>query len=234
MDGIRERVQSIRQRVSDLSLERWGRAAEIIAVTKTVEPSRIHELLSCGITRIGENRAQEILQKRPQLDASFRIDCIGRLQTNKVKYIIDQVGMIQSLDRMSLALEIDRRAVQTGRRMPVLIEINIGNEPQKGGIPAEEMMSFARETAGLEGLQIRGLMAVMPETDKPQELRPLFAKMRMLFEQLQDEAIQGTQIDELSMGMSGDYEVAAEEGATHLRLGSAIFGKRPLLKPQNA
>ena len=95
-------------------------------------------------------------------------------------------------------------------------------------------MPFARETAGLEGLQIRGLMAVMPETDKPQELRPLFAKMRMLFEQLQNEAIQGTQIDELSMGMSGDYEVAAEEGATHLRLGSAIFGKRPLLKPQNA
>ncbi|MBR1408908.1 MAG: YggS family pyridoxal phosphate-dependent enzyme [Clostridia bacterium] len=234
MDGIRERVESIRQRVSDLSLERWGRAAQIIAVTKTVEPERIHELLACGITRIGENRAQEILQKRPLLDASFRIDCIGRLQTNKVKYIIDQVGMIQSLDRMNLALEIDRRAVKMGRRMPVLIEINIGNEPQKGGIPAEELMPFAREAAGLEGLQIRGLMAVMPETDQPQELRPLFAKMRSLFEQLQSEAIRGTQIDELSMGMSGDYEVAAEEGATHLRLGSAIFGKRPLLKLKNA
>ncbi len=230
MTELKERVQAIERRVADLSLERWGRPAEIIAVTKTVEPERIRGLLPCGLTRLGENRAQEILQKRPLLDASFRIDCIGRLQTNKVKYIIDQVSMIQSLDRMNLAQEIDRRAQQTGRRMPVLIQVNIGREPQKGGIAEEELPAFAREAAKLSGLEIRGLMAVMPVSDRPEELRPLFVRMRGLFEHLRDEAVAGTRIEELSMGMSGDYEIAAEEGATHLRLGSALFGRRPAAK----
>lgn len=134
--------------------------------------------------------------------------------------------MIQSLDRETLAQEIDKRAQQHGLRMPVLIQVNIGNEPQKGGVAVENLMSFARYAAGLPGLDIRGLMAVMPDLRDEDALRPYFKHMRRLYEQLQCEAIARTKIEELSMGMSGDYELAAQEGATHVRIGSAIFGAR--------
>ena len=220
------RVLRIREELLGAAQERWGRAPEIIAVSKTVDAAVVNEVLDAGITRIGENRVQEIMAKMPYLDASFQIDLIGRLQNNKVKYIIDKVGMIQSLDRMSLAQEIDRRAQQRGVRMPVLIQVNIGSEPQKGGIPVEETLSFARSAAELGGLEIRGLMAVMPDLDDDDQLRPYFRRMRSLFDMLREEGIAGTRIEELSMGMSGDYLLAAQEGATHVRIGSAIFGSR--------
>ena len=156
---------------------------------------------------MGENRVQEILEKLPHLDASFQIDLIGQLQNNKVKYIIDKVAMIQSLDRESLAQEIDRRAQQHGIQMPVLIQVNIGSEPQKGGIAVEELFSFARKAAQLPGLDIQGLMAVMPFLQDDDALRPYFVQMRRLFEELRNEAIDRTHIQELSMGMSGDYEL---------------------------
>jgi len=220
------RVQSIRGQLEEAAMERWGRVPEIVAVSKTVEAKRINELAQTGIVRLGENRVQEIMEKLPYIDASFQIDLIGRLQNNKVKYIIDKVGMIQSLDRMSLAQEIDRRAKQHGLRMPVLIQVNIGNEPQKGGIEVSKTLEFARKAAELDGLEIRGLMAVMPDLDDDMQLRPYFTRMRSLFDALKEEAIPGTRIEELSMGMSGDYLLAAQEGATHVRIGSAIFGSR--------
>ena len=220
------RVERIRRELLEAAQERWGRVPEIIAVSKTVEPSRVNPVREAGIVRLGENRVQEIMAKLPYLDASFQIDFIGRLQNNKVKYIIDKVGMIQSLDRMSLAQEIDRRAQQRGIRMPVLIQVNIGSESQKGGIAVEDMMSFARDAARLEGLEIRGLMAIMPDLDDDEVLRPYFERMRSLFDALREEAIAGTKVVELSMGMSGDYLLAAQEGATHVRIGSAIFGQR--------
>ncbi len=220
------RVADIHRRLDAAALERWGRAPEIIAVSKTVSAPQVNEVKETGISHLGENRVQEILEKLPYLDASFQIDLIGRLQINKVKYIIDKVAMIQSLDRENLAQEIDRRAQQHGLRMPVLIQVNIGNEPQKGGIAVEDMLSFARYAAALSGLELRGLMAVMPDLRDEDVLRPYFKRMRELFEQLQSEAIAGTKIEELSMGMSGDYELAAQEGATHVRIGSAIFGAR--------
>ena len=206
--------------------QRWGRAPEILAVTKTVAPDQILSIRGSGITRLGENRVQELLQKRPQIDASFTFHLIGRLQTNKVKYIIDQVALIESLDRLSLAEEIDRRAQRANRRMPVLIQVNIGRERQKGGIPEEELLRFARDLTSYPGLCVQGLMAVMPESTDEQVLRPLFRRMRTLFEALRDAAFSGTEIRTLSMGMSGDYALAAEEGATQVRLGSAIFGAR--------
>ncbi len=223
---IARRVREIEDRLKACAAEKWGRTPELIAVTKTVPAETVNALLNTDIRRIGENRAQEIMEKYPSLHASFSMDCIGRLQTNKVKYIIDKVGMIESLDRMNLAQEIDRRAQQIGRRMPVLIQINIGKEPQKGGIPEEEMLPFVRAAAKLQGIEIRGLMAVMPQEDDPALLRPLFKRMRSLFELLRSEAVQGTSVEELSMGMSGDYEIAAGEGATHVRIGSAVFGSR--------
>ena len=226
MQEYQQRIAAIRNALDRAALERWGRAPEIIAVSKTVPAQRVNEVRACGIDRLGENRVQEILQKLPELDATFQIDCIGRLQLNKVKYIIDKVGMIQSLDRRELAQEIDRRAGQRGVRMPVLLQVNIGEEPQKGGVSADELFSFARYAAALPGLDVRGLMAVMPQLGDGEALRPYFRRMRELFERLREEAISGTRIEELSMGMSGDYELAAQEGATLVRIGSAIFGSR--------
>lgn len=220
------RVEHIRRQLEEAAMERWGRAPQIIAVSKTVLAPRVNEVAQAGITRLGENRVQEILEKLPYLDASFQIDLIGRLQLNKVKYIIDKVAMIQSLDREPLAQEIDRRAQQHGLRMPVLIQVNIGNEPQKGGVAVDELFSFARLAASLPGLHVRGLMAIMPDLRDDAALRPYFARMRQLFDALREEAIPGTQVEELSMGMSGDYLLAAQEGATHVRIGSAIFGRR--------
>lgn len=226
MTDIKYRVEDIKSKLHSAAFERWGRVPQIIAVSKTVDVPVVNTVKDAGILRLGENHVQEILRKYPYLDSSFQIDLIGRLQSNKVKYIIDKVGMIQSLDRQSLAQEIDRRAQQHNLIMPVLIQINIGNEPQKGGIAAEEMLSFARYAASLPGLQVRGLMAVMPDLDDSEQLRPYFIRMRRLFDQLQQEAIDHTYIEELSMGMSGDYELAAQEGATLVRIGSAIFGAR--------
>ena len=226
MTEIIERVEQVRSRLERAAFERWGRIPEIIAVSKTVDPQTINLVKQAGITRLGENRAQEILEKYPYLDASFQIDMIGRLQSNKVKYIIDKVSMIQSVDRDSVALEIDRLAQQRRIVMPVLIQVNIGQEPQKGGIDPASLMEFARRIAGLPGIDVQGLMAVMPDIDDQELLRPYFVRMRQLFEQLQQEAIKGTHIKTLSMGMSGDYELAAQEGATVVRVGSAIFGSR--------
>ena len=227
------RVDAIRQQLSDAASERWGRAPEIIAVSKTVPAQRVNEVKYAGITRLGENRVQEALEKLPYLDSSFQIDLIGQLQLNKVKYIIDKVAMIQSLDREPLAQEIDRRAQQHGLCMPVLIQVNIGNEPQKGGIAVGDLLPFARLAASLPGLSVRGLMAVMPNLPDEAALRPYFVQMRQLFETLRDAAIGGTQVEELSMGMSGDYLLAAQEGATHVRIGSAIFGRRAAAVPRD-
>ncbi len=226
VNELKPRVEAIRRELESAAMERWGRAPQIIAVSKTVDAPRINAVREAGIVRLGENRVQEIMEKLPYLDASFQIDLIGRLQKNKVKYIIDKVGMIQSLDRMSLAQEIDRRAQQHGLRMPVLVQVNIGDEAQKGGVPVSETLHFAREAAALPGLEIRGLMAVMPDIEDDMQLRPYFTRMRELFDALKEENIAGTRIEELSMGMSGDYLLAAQEGATHVRIGSAIFGSR--------
>ena len=221
-----QRIDEIRSALRRASEERWGRTPKIIAVSKTVPAERINPVKDAGILSLGENRVQELMEKYSHLDASFEIDLIGRLQSNKVKYIIDKVHMIQSLDRESLAQEIDRRAQQRGIRMPVLVQVNIGREQQKGGVMPEDLFSFVRYVAALEGIDVRGLMAVMPDLEDREELRGYFVRMRGLFEALRNEAISHTCIEELSMGMSGDYELAAQEGATIVRIGSAIFGSR--------
>ena len=225
-EELHARLADIRGRLERASLERWGRVPQIIAMSKTVPAERVNAVLGEGIVRLGENRVQELMEKKPHLDASFRIDLIGRLQNNKVKGIINQVHMIQSLDRESLAQEIDRRAQQHGLRMPVLIQVNIGREPQKGGVDPDDLFAFARYAAALPGLDVRGLMAVMPDLRDEALLRPYFVRMRCLFDALRQEAICSVAMEELSMGMSGDYELAAAEGATVVRIGSAIFGRR--------
>ena len=219
-------IRMWQERIGNASAK-WG-GAEICGVSKTIAPEIINMSWDAGIRTLGENRVQEVLGKIDALNPGFDIHLIGQLQTNKVKPIIDKVAMIQSLDRDSLAQEISRRAEAIGKQMPVLVQVNIGKEPQKSGIDEEQLMPFIERCAPLPGIKIEGLMAIMPIADDPEAIRPLFRRMRAWFERLRDADIAGVDMHVLSMGMSDDCIVAAEEGSTMVRLGRALFGARPL------
>ena len=221
---LHENIRVWQERIQDAS-GKWG-GAEICAVTKTRSAAEINPAWDAGLTTIGENRVQELMEKIDELNPNFNIQLIGSLQTNKVKTIIDRVDMIQSLDRDALAEEISRRAAAKGRVMQALVQVNIAREPQKGGIHEEELEGFIRRCSDLPGLQIKGLMAIMPLVSDPEEVRPYFRRMRNWFDRLRDTNINNTSMDVLSMGMSGDCIVAAQEGATMVRLGRALFGER--------
>ena len=179
-----------------------------------------------GIRIIGENRVQELMGKIDQLNPDFQIHLIGSLQSNKVKYIAERIAMVQSLDRDSLAEELSRRALEHDRVIPALIQVNIAREEQKGGVSEEELPGFLHRCAMLPGIRIDGLMAIMPIAEDPESLRPYFKRMRGWFERFRDEGIENVSMNVLSMGMSSDCIVAAQEGATLVRLGRALFGAR--------
>ncbi len=197
--------------------------AKLIAVTKTVSPAVINRLKPFNILDIGENRAQVALPKLTKIAPEFQLHWIGRLQTNKVKYIIEHVCLLHTLDRLSLAQEVERRAGERGLVMPALVQVNIAREPQKGGMPPEEVLPFLRLMRGFENIRVRGLMSVMPLNAAEEELTGLFRGMRTLFERLRNEAVDGVEMRELSMGMSNDYAIAAREGATMVRIGTALY-----------
>ena len=224
-DALLARVREYKQRLGEASLK-WG-GVEICAVTKTVDTDRINAVYEAGIHTIGENRVQELLDKLPRLNPEFRIHLIGQLQTNKVKYIAGQVSMVQSLDRESLAAELNRQALKAGIQIPALVEVNIAKEPQKGGIHEEELIPFLKRVSDMPGVCVKGLMAIMPQADDPEDVRMYFRRMRVWFDKLRESPLPGISMETLSMGMSHDCIVAAEEGATMVRLGSALFGQRP-------
>ena len=213
------------QRIGEASAK-WG-GAEICGGSKTIDPDTINMAWDGGIRILGENRVQELVGKQDRLNPGFEIHLIGRLQTNKVKAAVERVAMIQSLDREALALEISRRAEALGRVMPVLVQVNIAREPQKAGVDEDALMPFLRQCAALPGLSVQGLMAIMPIADDPEDVRPLFRRMRVWFDRLREMDLPGIGMQTLSMGMSDDCVVAAEEGATMVRLGRALFGARP-------
>lgn len=219
---LEERLASVRETLARESAP-WGRAPRIIAVTKYSAPEEIMPLKSLGVEDIGENRVQAIREKLPALEGAFRVHLIGRLQSNKVKYIINDVCMIHSLDSLALAREIDRQAQKNGRVMPALVQVNVAKEPQKGGIPEEELFPFLRACAELPSLRVKGLMAIMPLGAEREALLALFQRMRALFDRAAQEAVPGVSMEELSMGMSQDYDLAARAGATMVRIGSALF-----------
>lgn len=211
------------------NIEDWKRKlpdVAICAVTKTMPVSDINAAIRAGISDIGENRVQELTEKIDFIDPGARIHLIGRLQTNKVKYIIGRIALIQSLDRDELALEVSRRSQAKGLVTKALVEVNIAREPQKGGIDPDELFPFLERCAGLPGLSVEGLMAVMPLADDPEDVRVHMRRMRALFEEVRRADISGISCHVLSMGMSGDCLVAAEEGATMVRIGRGIFGAR--------
>ena len=209
----------------DAASERWGHV-DICAVTKTVDAQTINLACELGVRVIGENRVQELTGKYDQLDRRLEPHLIGHLQLNKVKQVLPLVKMIQSLDRRELLYEIDRRAQAMGITMPVLIQVNIAKEPQKCGVYEERPGALRARTAKLGGVRVRGLMAIMPLVDDPEEVRPYFRRMREWFDRLREADIAGARMEILSMGMTGDYIVAAEEGATMVRPGRALFGAR--------
>ena len=217
-------IHDWQQRVGEASA-RWG-GAEICGVSKTVDPDTVNLAWEAGIRTLGENRVQELLGKIDRLNPEYKIHLIGQLQTNKVKTIIDRVDMIQSVDRDALALEIDKRARAAGRVMPVLVQLNIAREHQKAGIDEEDLLPFIQRLSGMQGLRVDGLMAIMPIADDPEDVRPLFRRMRQWFDRLRDMDLPGIEMKTLSMGMSDDCLVACEEGATMVRLGRALFGAR--------
>ena len=223
-ESLLENIRDWQQRVGDASA-RWG-GAEICGVSKTVDPETINMAWEGGIRTLGENRVQELLSKIDRLNPDYKIHLIGQLQTNKVRYIIDKVAMIQSVDRDNLAEEIDRRALAAGRVMPVLVQVNIAKEPQKAGIDEEALLPFLRRLSDMRGLRVEGLMAIMPIADDPEAVRPYFRRMREWFDRLRDMDIPNVSMRTLSMGMSDDCLVACQEGATMVRLGRALFGER--------
>lgn len=219
---LEERVAQVRATLARESAV-WGRPPRLIAVTKYSTAEQILPLAELGVTDIGENRVQAIRDKLPSLGGRFSVHLIGQLQSNKVKYIIRDVCMIHSLDHESLAWEIDRQAQKANLRMPVLIQVNIAREPQKGGIEEENLFPFLRLCAGLPGLHVRGLMTMMPLGAETEIIEGYFVRMRALLDRCRQEAVEGTDMTELSMGMSQDYGLAARHGATMVRVGSALF-----------
>ncbi len=205
---------------------RGGAPAGLVAVTKTVSPQTIRALQALGVADIGENRAQVALPKLPLLDTGFRLHWIGRLQTNKVKDIIDQVWLLHSLDRPALAEELERRADQRSLTLPALVQVNIAGEAQKAGFSPEDVRPFLRRMKDYHCLCVRGLMAIMPLTDDQAALTGYFRGMRALYDQLAAEAPPRVAMEQLSMGMSHDYALAAREGATLVRVGTALYRPR--------
>ena len=197
----------------------------LIAVSKTKPVEMIRELMEIGVQDFGENKVQELCAKTEEIREPLRWHLIGHLRRNKVKYLMDRpVALIHSVDSLRLAQEIEKEADKHGKTIPVLIEINIGQEESKSGTTPEEAPELARQILQLPHLQLRGLMAIAPYTEEPETNRPYFRQMRELLQQLQ--AFCPPECRELSMGMTGDFEVAIEEGATLVRVGTAIFGHR--------
>ena len=228
MQYIKENIEAIEKRMQSAAL-RAGRQpndVQLLAVTKTVDIERINASLEYGVRHIGENKAQEYQQKRNLLKSGVFWHFIGQLQSNKVKYIIKDVYMIHSLDRPSLAVEIDRQAKREGRVIPVLLEVNVAAEERKGGLLLNEVKDFVDYAASLPNLSVQGLMTVAPMAEDPEEVRPVFRALRTLGETIRNCRIPRVDMRYLSMGMSGDFEVAIEEGANWVRIGQAIYGRR--------
>ena len=205
-----------------------GRDVTVLLATKTVSAQVINRLSEyMGHALIGENKVQELLEKYDELEKDrLEIHFIGHLQTNKVRQIIDKVHLIHSLDRWELAKEISKRAVAAGKKMPVLVEINIAREPEKSGVYPEQAEEFINKAAELEGLHICGIMTMAPAKITSREYKRYFTQTKEIFDRIAENKPQGVDMDILSMGMSDSYEQAVQCGSTMVRVGSAVFGKR--------
>ncbi len=227
MSTIAENVHLVRETIEQARARSAFAAPQIrlMAVTKTVDVPRMEEALAAGADMFGENKVQELLHKYEQ-HPEREWHLIGHLQTNKVKYIVDKVACIHSLDSLKLAAEIEKQAAKIERIIPCLLEINMAAEASKFGLPEQEAADFLRQLAAYPHILPKGLMTVAPNVPDKEQNRPVFCRMRQLLQRLQALQLPHADLTELSMGMSNDYAVAVEEGATIVRVGTAIFGAR--------
>jgi hypothetical protein len=231
---VAENIRLVREIIAEAAgrSHRPSSAVRLMAVTKTVHDDRIIDAVRAGVDIIGENYVQEAKRKVETIGRTGEWHMIGRLQTNKAKYAVRLFDMIHTVDRLELAFEIDRRAREAGLVMKVLIEVNVAGEATKSGVSAAEAVQLVRAVAPLPNRSVLGLMTMPPWFDDPEEARPFFRALRELRDRIEAERIPGAEMRELSMGMSGDYAVAVEEGATIVRIGRGIFGERPSRAPE--
>jgi pyridoxal phosphate enzyme (YggS family) len=229
---IAANLKSIQERIT-AACQRSGRdpaSVTLMAVTKTHPPETVQLAAGLGIVYVGENKVQEAKAKIPQCPGKLRWHFIGHLQSNKARDAVELFEMIQSVDSLSLALEINKRCEHAGKRMPVLLEVNLVGEASKFGYAPDRLLAELSELNALPRLEVHGLMTVPPWKPVAEQTRPFFRQAREL--KLRCEDIIGAPLPQLSMGMSGDFEVAIEEGATLVRIGTALFGERPRKKAE--
>lgn len=225
---IKENLAAVEERICSACSRSHRDRSEVrlIAVSKTKPVSMLQEAYDEGIRTFGENKPQEIRDKYPELPSDMKWHMIGHLQRNKIKYIIDKVCMIHSVDSLRLAQAIDAEAAKHDLVMPVLIEVNVAGEESKDGIDAADAEELIRQAAELPHIKVCGLMTIAPFTSDPEENRQYFRQLKKLSVDIKAKNIDNVNMCELSMGMTGDYEVAIEEGATMIRVGTGIFGER--------
>ena len=226
--SIKDNINSIKDKIN-LAKSRANRQDEVnlMAVTKTVDVDKVLEAIDAGITDIGENKPQELSRKYEEIGNKVRYHLIGTLQTNKVKYIIDKVYMIHSLDRIALCEEIQKRAEKIDKVINCLVQVNISQEESKHGLKRSEVIDFVKDVSEkYKDIHIKGLMTMAPFTEDEYEIREVFRGLKELSLEIKKLNISNVDMDILSMGMSHDYEIAIEEGATIVRVGTSIFGQR--------
>ncbi len=226
--SIKDNIASIKQNIKEIE-EKCHREDEVnlMAVTKTVDVDKVLEAIDAGITDIGENKPQELSRKYEIIGDKVRYHLIGTLQTNKVKYIIDKAYMIHSLDRISLCEEIQKRAEKIDKVIKCLVQVNISKEESKHGLEEEQVFDFIKQVSkDYKNIHIQGLMTMAPFVDDEKEIRKVFSKLKKLSVEISNLNLPNVEMDTLSMGMSHDYKIAIEEGATIIRVGTSIFGQR--------
>jgi len=231
VSAIKENLKSIKSNIKQYSnnVNRNSEEVTLIAVTKTVDVDKVLEAIEYGVKDVGENKPQELARKYDIIGDKVRWHLIGSLQTNKVKYIIDKVSMIHSLDREALCEEIQKRAEKIDRTIDCLVQVNISKEDSKHGLYEEEVINFIKNvSSNYKNINIKGLMTMAPFTQDEDEVRNVFRRLKNLSSDIDNLDIPNVSMDYLSMGMSNDYKIAIEEGSTIVRIGTSIFGQRNL------
>lgn len=224
---LQRNIRSVQERVKQAALKvgRDPKEITLVAVTKTIDIETVKEAYALGLKDFGENRVQELVAKHRVLPEA-RWHLIGRLQTNKVKDALERAFLIHSLDRWHLAEYIEKRAGAKNFVANCLLQVNVSGEASKSGVAVNEVREFLRALSGLQHVKVLGLMTIAPEVDDPEEVRPVFRELRSLFETIKKSSYPNVNMQWLSMGMTQDFEVAIEEGATIIRVGRALFGQR--------
>ena len=225
---ITENLEQVRKNIEEAcrAVNRDPGEVTLISVSKTKPVSMLQEAYDAGSRDFGENKVQEIMDKYPQLPSDIRWHMIGHLQRNKVKYIVDKVALIHSVDSLRLAETIENEAAKHNVTVPILIEVNVAQEESKFGLKTEEVLSLVESVAALPHINIKGLMTIAPYVEDPEENRGIFSQLKKLSVDIAAKNINNVNMSVLSMGMTGDYQVAVQEGATMVRVGTGIFGER--------